>query len=186
MQEPPNPANTTEARTAITQLHGVQMRVFETGVFILGESGIGKSECALDLISTGHQLVADDAVQIRREGAGIVGSAPPLTRKLIEIRGLGILNICTLFGDAAYCEECKVDLCIELTKDPEVDRLGTLIHTLAIEEATIPKFVLPVTPGRNLATLVETAARMHRSGEARTGVVDKLLDEHAKLLAPLH
>lgn len=146
--------------------HGVLLDVYGLGVLIEGESGIGKSECALDLIVRGHRLVADDTVEVRRVGPELlVGSAPELLREHMEIRGLGIINIRDLYGVSAVWSGAKaVGLSIRLERwhaPPEVDRLGIDERAVAILGVKIPQVVLPVSPGRNLATLVETALRVH-------------------------
>jgi HPr kinase/phosphorylase len=145
--------------------HGVLLDLYGLGVLIEGKSGVGKSECALDLIMRGHQLVADDLVEIRRRRPGqLVGYAPDLLREHMEIRGLGILNIRELFGVSAVSGPKNLGLNIRLERwedATEVDRLGLEERTLDILSVAVPYFVLPVSPGRNLATLVETAVRVH-------------------------
>lgn len=147
--------------------HGVLLDAYGLGVLIEGESGIGKSECALDLIGRGHRLVADDVVEVRRVGAGqLTGCAPELLREHMEIRGLGIINIRDLFGVAAIWSGAKViGLSIRLERwgalKEEVDRLGVEERTVEILGVRVPQVLLPVSPGRNLATLVETAMRVH-------------------------
>lgn len=145
--------------------HGVLLDLYGLGVLIEGDSGVGKSECALDLITRGHQLVADDIVIVRRTRPGhLVGSTPDLLREHMEIRGLGILNIRELFGVSAVSGPKQVGLGIRLERwdeAKEVDRLGLDARSVAILEVPVPFFVLPVSPGRTLATLVETAVRVH-------------------------
>ena len=145
--------------------HGVLLDLYGLGVLIEGTSGVGKSECALDLIMRGHQLVADDLVEIRRRRPGqLIGAAPDLLREHMEIRGLGILNIRELFGVSAVSGPKQLGLNIRLERwedATEVDRLGLEERTLDILGVAVPSFVLPVSPGRNLATLVETAVRVH-------------------------
>ncbi len=166
-----------------SQLHAVLVRVFDTGVLLIGESGIGKSECALDLIARGHRLVADDAVEIHVVNKTIVGKAPGLTSHLIEIRGLGIINVPEIFGEQAVCDESEVDICIELRKwtDVESNPLGEAASEYPIAGGTRPKLVLPVSSGRNLATLVETAVRLYRNGGSGK-TAKSLIDRHTKLL----
>src|SRR5215213_557291 len=161
------PAPSDGYTPATLQLHGVLVRVFDTGVLLLGESGIGKSESALDLITRGHQLVADDVVEVFVDDAeAIRGRAPELTFELLEIRGLGVINVSRAFGDAAVRDMSTIDLCIELQTDSDVERLGDLVQEKEIAGVRIHKFVVPVSPGRNLATLIETAVRLHVNRDA--------------------
>jgi len=146
-------------------IHGVMVELFGLGVILLGESGLGKSECALDLILRGHRLVSDDVIEVRALGSDrLIGLAPERVREHMEIRGLGILNIKDLFGVAAIASEVSVDLAIEFEPwDPtqDYDRLGVgdaFIEWLGIK---VPFVRIPVTSGRNLTTLVEVAVRNH-------------------------
>lgn len=145
--------------------HGVLLDLYGLGVLIEGQSGIGKSECALDLIARGHRLVADDLVEVRRTGpAQVLGAAPELLREHIEIRGLGILNVRDLYGVSAISGPKLINLSISLRRWEdaiEVDRLGLDTHTIEILGVNVPNVLLPVSPGRNLSTLVETAVRVH-------------------------
>lgn len=144
-------------------VHGVLMDVLGLGVLVIGDSGIGKSECALDLIVRGHRLVADDTVELRRRGESVVlGSCPELTRYHMEIRGLGVINIRDLFGVAATRTSKRVELVVHLERwDPvrEYDRLGLDEERHDVLGVSIPMIRMPVAPGRNLAILVEVAAR---------------------------
>jgi HPr kinase/phosphorylase len=146
-----------------TTLHGVLVDVYGMGVLLLGESGIGKSECALDLVHRGHQLVADDAVEIRRYPTGaLVGRAAEMIRYHMELRGIGIINIKNLFGVSAVRGSKSVEMVIELQRwDPakKYDRLGLDVETYTILERERPLLRLPVASGRNLALLIEIAAR---------------------------
>jgi HPr kinase/phosphorylase len=146
-----------------TTLHGVLVDVYGMGVLLLGESGIGKSECALDLVHRGHRLVADDAVEIRRYPSGaLVGRAAEMIRYHMELRGIGIINIKHLFGVSAVRASKSVELVIELQRwDPakKYDRLGLDGETYGILDREIPLLRLPVASGRNLALLIEIAAR---------------------------
>jgi len=143
--------------------HGVLMDILGLGVLITGESGIGKSECALDLIGRGHRLVADDAVEIRCRGEAIlIGTCPELTRHHVEIRGLGLVNVTDLFGVSATRSSKRVELIVQLERwdeRREYDRLGLEIVTTEILGVPVPLVTMPVGPGRNLAMLVEVAAR---------------------------
>ena len=172
---------TQPGRAAKCQLHAVLVQVFDTGVLIVGESGIGKSECALDLVARGHRLIADDAVEIYETPNGISGRAPELTRDLLEIRGLGILRVTEIFGQEAFCDASGIDVCIELRKRVEAEPLQDAISQHEVAGVPVPKFTLPVSPGRNLATLVETAVRIFRRG-APGAVSRRLVEEHSSLL----
>jgi len=144
-------------------IHGVLMDVLGLGVLIIGDSGIGKSECALDLVVRGHRLVADDTVQIRRRGDSVVlGACPEPTRYHMELRGLGIINIRDLFGVAATRASKRIELVVQLERwdeHREYDRLGLDENTYELFGVRLPLICMPVAPGRNLATLVEVAAR---------------------------
>ena len=152
-----------DALAPVTTLHGVLVDVYGMGVLLLGESGIGKSECALDLVHRGHRLVADDAVEIRRYPSGVlVGRAAEMIRYHMELRGIGIINIKHLFGVSAVRASKSVELVIELQRwDPakKYDRLGLDGETYTILEREVPLLRLPVASGRNLALLIEIAAR---------------------------
>jgi HPr kinase/phosphorylase len=144
-------------------VHGVLMDILGLGVLVVGESGIGKSECALDLVVRGHRLVADDAVELRcRAQSYVLGSCPDLTRHHMEIRGLGLINVQDLFGVASTRTSKRVELVVQLERwEPgrEYDRLGIddeFYETLGVR---IPMVRMPVAPGRNVAILVEVAAR---------------------------
>jgi HPr kinase/phosphorylase len=143
--------------------HGVLMDILGLGVFIAGESGIGKSECALDLVVRGHRLVADDTVEVRCRGQSIlIGTCPELTRHHIEIRGIGLINVTDLFGVSATRSSKRVELMVQLERwDParEYDRLGLDVATIDLLGVPVPLVTMPVGPGRNVAMLVEVAAR---------------------------
>ncbi len=144
-------------------MHGVLMDMLGLGVLIIGESGIGKSECALDLVVRGHRLVADDTVEVRRRGeTTLIGTCPDLTRHHMEVRGLGLINIRDLFGVAAIRASKRVELVVQLERwDPhrEYDRLGLEESRYDILGLKVPLIRMPVAPGRSLAVLVEVAAR---------------------------
>ncbi|RMH43238.1 MAG: HPr(Ser) kinase/phosphatase [Deltaproteobacteria bacterium] len=146
-----------------SSIHGVLLDVLGVGVLLVGKSGIGKSEAALDLLVRGHRLVADDIVKLRRLGADLVyGTGSPIIRHHMEIRGLGIINVKDLFGVAAVRDTKKIELVIELAEwDPteEYDRLGTEDRTYQLLGAPIPMLRVPVRPGRSIATIIEVAAR---------------------------
>lgn len=144
------------------EVHGVLIDVLGIGVLVLGKSGIGKSETALDLVVRGHRLVADDVITIRRQGKDVVGRGTGLLGHNMEIRGLGIINIKDLFGIAAVRETKKIDLVVELREwqdGEEYDRLGFDDRHDDMLGVQVASLRLPVRPGRNLATLVEVAAR---------------------------
>ncbi|HLM00864.1 MAG TPA: HPr(Ser) kinase/phosphatase [Pyrinomonadaceae bacterium] len=169
-----------------TMLHGVLMGMYGLGVFLQGESGIGKSECALDLIVHGHYLISDDAVMVKRIGDKLEGAAPELTYEHLEIRGLGIINIRDLFGVSAIGKQKKIDLCIELKKWDELDeieRLGLETRETEIFGVRFPKFVLPVSSGRNVSTLVETAVRVHLLRANGYDAARKLVEKHTRILS---
>jgi len=144
--------------------HGVLLDIYGLGVLIEGSSGIGKSECALDLVAHGHRLVSDDVVEVRRIGAErLLGTAPELLREHLEIRGLGIINIRDLYGVSAISTAKSIDLSIRLERwdeAGEVDRLGIDAQAIDILGVKVPQVLIPVSPGRNLSTLVETAVRV--------------------------
>ncbi len=147
-----------------TQRHGVFMDVLGLGVLITGESGVGKSELGLELISRGHGLVADDVVEIRHLGASqLEGRCPPMLKDFLEVRGLGMLNVRTIFGETAVRPKMNLRLVVHLLKPtqsaPQVERLP--LHELSEEilGVTVRKVVIPVAEGRNLAVLVEAAVR---------------------------
>jgi HPr kinase/phosphorylase len=144
-----------------TRIHGVLVDVFEVGVLLLGKSGIGKSECALDLVMRGHRLVADDAIECDYRPPGMVfGQPAALLRHHIEVRGLGILNIKDLFGVTAIRERKRLDLVIELAQEEkEFDRLGLEDETREILGVQVRKVSVPVRPGRNMTSIIEIAAR---------------------------
>lgn len=147
-------------------IHGVLVDVYGEGVLIMGESGIGKSEAALELIKRGHRLVTDDVVEIRKvSDVTLVGTAPDITRHFIELRGIGIIDVKTLFGVESVKNTQNIDLVIKLeewNKDKEYDRLGLEEKYTEILGNKIVCHSLPIRPGRNLAVIVESAAVNHR------------------------
>jgi len=161
-----------ESRLApMTAIHGVLIDIYGIGVMITGSSGVGKSETALDLVRRGHRLVADDSVEIRQEHDGVlVGKSPELIRHLLEIRGLGIINVMTLFGAGAVRNYKRIGLAIDLEiwdQKKQYDRLGLDEDSIKIFDTDLPKLTLPVRPGRNLAVIIEVAAmnfRLKRMG----------------------
>lgn len=144
-------------------IHGVLLDILGLGVLVLGESGIGKSECALDLVVRGHRLVADDAVEVRRRAESVViGTSPELTRHHMELRGIGLINVRDMFGVASTRRSKRVELVVSLERwDPTTpyERLGLDDHRHPVLNVPIPFIRMPVAPGRNLAILIEVAAR---------------------------
>jgi HPr kinase/phosphorylase len=146
-------------------VHGVLIEVYGMGILLMGKSGVGKSETALELIKRGHRLVADDAVEIKKVEEGLRGEAPELIRHFMEIRGIGILDIERLYGVGAVKENEFIDLVIELEfwdESKEYDRVGLDEDCIEMLGIKVPKLVIPVRPGRNLAMIVEVAARNTR------------------------
>ena len=146
--------------------HGVLVEVYGEGLLILGDSGIGKSETAIELVKRGHRLIADDAVEIKRVSAKtLVGSAPAIIKHYVELRGIGIVDVRRLFGMGAVKETEKIDLVINLehwVQGKMYDRLGLDDETIEILGNHIPSITIPVMPGRNLAIILEIAAMNHR------------------------
>ena len=175
-----------EALAPQTNLHGVLVGIFGIGVMIIGESGIGKSECALDLVARGHNLISDDVIIVKRIGDKLQGTSPELTFEHLEIRGLGIINVRDLFGVSAIGKQKKqIDLCVELKRwndVEEIERIGLETRTEDIFGIKIPKFVLPVSSGRNLSTLVETSVRMHLLKISGRDAAQKLIEKHHEML----
>jgi HPr kinase/phosphorylase len=165
-----------------TIIHAVLMDVLGLGVLIAGESGIGKSECALDLIVRGHRLVADDTVEVRRRAETIlIGTCPELTRHHMELRGLGVINVQELFGIASTRSSKRVELVVQLERwvpTREYERLGLDDEFYEILGLRVPLIRMPVAPGRNIAILVEVAARNQllraRGHHAARLLVDRL------------
>lgn len=148
-----------------TTLHGVCLEVFGVGVFIKGKSGIGKSETSLELINRGHRLVADDAVIIKKVDNGLKATCPELTQHLMEIRGIGILDIKHLFGVGSIRIEQFVEIVIELEEwdeNKEYDRIGTDEDYTDILGIKVPTVLIPVRPGRNISAIIEIAAKNYR------------------------
>ena len=147
-------------------IHGVLVDVYGEGVLLMGESGIGKSEAALELVKRGHRLVTDDVVEIRKvDEETLIGRSPAITRHFIELRGIGIVDVKELFGVSSIRESKQIDMVIRLEdwdKDKEYDRLGLTEEYTEFLGTKIVCHSLPVRPGRNLAVIVETAAANHR------------------------
>jgi len=176
-----------------TTVHAVLMDVLGLGVLIAGESGIGKSECALDLIVRGHRLVADDTVEIRRRQETIlIGTCPELTRHHMELRGLGLINVKELFGIASTRSSKRVEFVVQLERwDPgrAYERLGLDDHFYEILGLRVPLIRMPVAPGRNIAILVEVAARNQllraRGRHAARELADRLEEVLRRAVTPV-
>ncbi len=149
--------------TETATIHGVLMEILGVGVALLGKGGVGKSECALDLVLRGHQFVSDDVIHLEKRGAEtILGTGDDMTRYHMEIRGLGIINIRDLFGPAATVDRKKVEMVIQIEEwaaGKEYDRLGLADRRMDLLGVSLPTCLIPVSPGRNLATIVEVAVR---------------------------
>lgn len=168
----------------ITNKHGVLVDVYGVGILLMGKAGIGKSETALELIKRGHRLVADDAVQIRKvSDSRLVGEAPALIRHFMEVRGVGLIDVKTMYGVSSVIANKSVDLVMQLEhwdEKKEYDRLGIEQQTMDILGVHVPMLTVPVAPGRNLAIIVEVAARNYRlrlMGENAAVELDRRLAE---------
>ncbi|POH10413.1 HPr kinase/phosphorylase [Fructilactobacillus sanfranciscensis] len=157
-------------------IHGVLVEVYGLGVLITGDSGIGKSETALELVKRGHRLIADDRVEVyQQDEQALIGTAPKILSHLLEIRGIGIIDVMTLFGAGAVRSETKVDLIVHLDiwdKDTKYDRLGTEKDSVQIFDVDVKKINVPVKPGRNLAIIIETAAMNFRANSMGYNALD--------------
>ncbi len=155
-----------EALAPVESLHGVLVDVNGIGVCIIGKSSIGKSETALELIHRGHQLIADDRVDIFEKEPGlVVGRAPELLRQYIEVRGIGIINVVEMFGARAYRHKKRITLIVELedwNNQKIYNRIGLSDETMRVFNTDITKITIPVRPGRSIASLIEVAAMNHR------------------------
>ncbi len=159
--------------------HGVLVEVYGEGLLILGESGVGKSETAIELVKRGHRLIADDAVEIRKVSSrSLVGSAPENIRHFIELRGIGIINARRIFGVGAVNLTSKLDLVINLEQwqqDKVYDRMGLEEQTAEILDIEVPSVTIPVKPGRNLAVIIEVAAMNNRQKKMGYNAAHELL-----------
>lgn len=145
--------------------HGGLMDVYGVGIFITGESGVGKSETALELVKRGHRLVADDVVEIRKiSDSELIGASPDVIRHLMEIRGIGIIDVSVLYGMGAVMLNKHISLCIhlEMGEVTNIDRLGLNEDYVTLLGVKVPKITIPVRPGRNIAIIVEVAAMNYR------------------------
>ena len=165
--------------------HGVLLDIYGEGVLITGESGVGKSETAIELVKRGHRLVADDAVEIRRVSNQLIGKAPELIRHYIELRGIGVIDVQQLFGMSAVKLESQLDLVVYLERWQEnkfYDRLGLDEEKVDILGMKLPILTIPVQPGRNLAAIVEVAAMNNRAkkyGYNAAKTLVETLERHA-------
>jgi len=159
-------------------IHGVLLDISGVGVLITGKAGVGKSETALELISRGHRLVADDTVIVKNNGEILVGYCPGKIKYYMEVRGIGIINVKNMFGPGAIRPEKTVELVAELVHWNElsdIDRLGDERQAVDILGMSVPKLVIPVSPGRNIPIIIETAARKFRLEEFGYSAIDELL-----------
>lgn len=171
-----------------TAIHGVLVDIYGVGVLIRGHSGIGKSETALELVKRGHRLVADDSVEIRQEDYDrLIGSSPPLIKHLLEIRGLGIIDVMSLFGAGSVINSKKVSLVINLEawdQKTQYDRIGTAEETMKIMDVAIPTATIPIRPGRNLAVIIEVAAMNFRLKRMGVNAAEDFTDRLAQAINP--
>lgn len=177
--------NTLRTHLAPRQtVHGVLVEVYGEGLLITGDSGIGKSETALELVKRGHRLVADDAVEIRRMSrTRVTGSAPKMIRYLMELRGVGIIDVRRIFGVGSVLPFCKIDLVVNFEKwDPEkcYDRLGLEDETASFLGVKVPQITVPVAPARNLAIILEVAAMNNRQKRMGYNAAEELANRHDK------
>ena len=169
--------------------HGVLMEVYGEGLLLTGESGIGKSEAALELLKRGHRLIADDAVEIRKvNSSSLVGSAPELIRNYIELRGIGIVNVAKLFGMGSVRSRKSIDLVVNIVpwnNQAAYDRLGLEEQYMEILGVKIPMNTIPITPGRNLAVILEVAAINVRQRKLGYNAAQEFTDQVNKHFAAL-
>ncbi|MGI6028867.1 MAG: HPr(Ser) kinase/phosphatase [Candidatus Heteroscillospira sp.] len=162
--------------------HGVLVDIYGEGVLITGESGIGKSEAALELVKRGHRLIADDAVEIKRTARNrLVGQAPEMIRHYMELRGIGLINIRTLYGVGAVKTSSRIELVVNLEtweKDSTYERLGLENQKTNILGVDVPSITVPIRPGRNLAVILETAAMNNRMKKMGYNAAQIFVDAH--------
>ena len=167
--------------------HGVLLDIHGEGVMITGDSGIGKSEVAIELIMRGHRLVADDAVEIRKFSNGLVGTAPEVIRHYIELRGIGVIDVRQLFGLRSIKNDSQLDLVVNFEQWDNTkfyDRLGIEDHFIDILDVQVPFVTIPVRPGRSLASIVEVAAMNNRQRRLGFNAAEELarrVDQRADL-----
>lgn len=165
------------------RMHGVLVDVYGTGILILGESGIGKSETALEIIKRGHRLVADDAVDIKNIGGVLKGFSPYITKGMMEVRGLGIIDVPTLYGLSTILDEKIIELVIYLEQweeDNKYERLGLDHEVMEILDVSIRKLVIPIRPGRNLAVIIEAAAANIRHSNSPIEIIENRINQVAE------
>lgn len=149
----------------VTTVHGVLLDVFGVGIMLTGNSGVGKSETAMELIKRGHRLVADDSVLIKKVENELIGTAPERIRYFMELRGIGIINVKNMYGSGSVLDKKEIELVIQMEpwqRDKDYDRLGGEKNAEEILGVKLPKLLIPVSSGRNLAILIEVAARNQR------------------------
>ncbi len=166
------------ALAPMTSVHGVLVEVFGEGILLMGESGVGKSETAIELVKRGHRLVADDAVEIKKVSRKtLVGSSPEIIRHLIELRGIGVIDVKRIFGIGSVKDTENINLVIHLElwqSGKQYDRLGLDTQTTNIMGLEIPSMTIPVKPGRNLAIIIEVAAMNHRQKKMGYNAAEEL------------
>ena len=169
-----------------TTVHGVLVEIYGEGVLLTGDSGIGKSETALELIKRGHRLIADDAVEIKKISRDyLVGDAPEMIRYYMELRGIGVVNVRRIYGIGAVKPESGIDLVVHLEPWEEgkaYDRLGLTSESEAILGVEIPRVTIPVRPGRNLAVILELAAMNNRQKKLGYNAAEALAAEHDAMI----
>ena len=168
-------------------IHGVLVEVYGLGVLIQGSSGIGKSETGLELIKKGHRLIADDRVDIyRQDERTVIGEAPKILEHLMEIRGVGIIDIMNLFGVSSVRKKTQISLVVNLqdwTQDNKYDRLGSSTETMSLANVPVPRITIPVSTGRNVATIIEVAAMNFRAKTLGYDATKKFESNLSKLIA---
>lgn len=172
-----------EKLAPVVRVHGVLIDVYGIGILITGESGIGKSETALELIKRGHRLIADDAVDIKEVGGILMGTSPEITAGMIEVRGMGIIDVPVLYGLSSVVNEKNISLVMDLEqwkKEDDYDRLGVDDEYMDILNVPVKKLTIPIRPGRNLAVIIEAAAANYRysltSGVSPVETINKRMD----------
>ena len=161
--------------------HGVLMEVYGEGVLLIGESGMGKSEAAVELLKRGHRMIADDAVEIRKISNNLlIGTAPAVIRNYVELRGIGIINVARLFGVGAVKAEKQINLVVNIVpwdNQASYDRMGAEVEYMDILGVKIPMNTIPITPGRNLAVILEVAAMNNRQRKMGFNAALEFMDQ---------
>ena len=169
----------TEPSSAPARVHGSLVEVAGVGVLLLGKSGIGKSECALELVMRGYKLIADDVVLISADDEGLpCGRSHDLVRHYIELRGIGIVHVPSLFGESSVRDQGRIELVVqlELWDQSNIERIGLESPVQKVDRFQIPSVRLPVAPGRNIASLIEVAARDHLQRSRGVNAAQRLDD----------